>query len=176
MDEQPNPSPAQLARWRLRTKRARAEVEQRFRSAGADLEVDWCDYAASSDAESRARALGPSPDRVIQRWPGARDFLDALPPLGEGLLASGELLVVFLDVPDAEWGRTDATVARTVILPALADWMTDGVILMSPRSEALVSLDVDESGFESTIIGEELRPLAEHLERVGPGRLPISPS
>lgn len=176
MVESSGPSKAQLARWRLRTKRARTALEQKFRSGGTELVIDWCDYVASSEAEARARALGPDPARVIQRWAQSRDFLDALPPADEDLFAAGVLLVVFLDAPDAEWGRIDGTVVNSVIFPALGDWMSDGVILMSPRSNALISLDVDESGFESTVIGDELRPLAAHLEDVGPRPLPIAPA
>lgn len=169
----PENTPAELARWRWRARTARKEFAERFAHHGRELDVEWCDYEQSAVLRGRARALGPSPDRQIQRWHERAALESAVRASGAELLRAAVLYVSFDDVPDAQWAAVDVEQILASVIPAATRWMTDGVVILHPDAEALVSIDIDDTSVESTVIGTTFGQFAEHLRRIGPEPLPI---
>lgn len=150
------------ARWRWRAERARADVFAAFTGHGHVFAGEWCDREESERLSRVAERLGPSPARVIQRWPDRRRLAGIL-----GTAGPAEVRLLILDFPDAGWARVPAGVVTPGFARAV-EWMTDGFVVFDPEREALLSVDVEARFVETTVIGDGFGFL-----RAGPAPLPI---
>jgi hypothetical protein len=169
---------AERWRWKRRAESARSALAAAFAEHGRGLAGDWCDLDESHQLTERCEALGPSPSRVIQRWPAKERFLEVTRSCWAAVPSDPDLRVLVMDTPDAAWIRLSADAILADLVPAAGDWMSDGFIVFHSPSDSLLSVDVEErNGFsviETTIIGGGFDALRQCYAECGPPPLPIS--
>ncbi|WP_405058259.1 hypothetical protein OG474_36740 [Kribbella sp. NBC_01505] len=162
---------AQLARWNWKAKQARAELSQLFADRELRSPDKWCDFETSQRMTEEVEVLGRSRERVIQRWTAKDKFLDAASSFDFSSLQADGLLASVMDAPDAAWFEASAETIHSALIPAAAQWMSDGFIIYSPKTSSLFSVDVeqhDNSVIDTTLIGEGVNDLRNHLTLNGP--------
>lgn len=163
---------AVVARWRWKANKARATVTAKFESRGRHLIGEWCDLDESTRLDDGAERLGPTPSRIIQRWPTKQQVVEALEASASSLRQLGDVHVLIMDAPDAKWIRVRGDVVSTDLGPAAGEWMTDGFIVFAPDVASLLSVDIEEEGgvsfIETTLIGEGLGELRSYFAERGP--------
>jgi hypothetical protein len=159
------------ARWLWKARRARQALSQRLSEYGQRLDGEWCTFAESASIAERCREIGVSRERIIQVWTSKQEFVHAAKSCGSWSVALNEAYCVIDDFSDAGWAKVEPAAAWNDLVPAAAEWLTDGFLLyFSPSS--LISVDIeerhDQSVIESTLIGEEVDSLRTCLRRLGP--------
>lgn len=168
---------AELLRRKRRVDLARASLADAFAAHGHSLVGDWCDLDESTWLTEACKRLGPSPSRVIQRWPTKEQFVEVTLSCGASGLPGPDLCASVMDAADSEWIRVTTSVLLTNLVPAAGEWMRDGFIVYDSRSDSLLSVDVEEqngrSVIETTIIGGGFDVLRDCYAEYGPSPLPI---
>ncbi|MGW3994811.1 hypothetical protein ACWEF6_15115 [Amycolatopsis sp. NPDC004772] len=163
---------AAAARRKWKTEKARAALGAEFASRGRHLIGEWCDFDESTRLSEGAERLGPAPDRMIQRWPTKQRLVEALEAGESSLRRLGDVYVLVLDVPDAEWIRIRGEAVSADLAHAAGEWLTDGFIVFLPWVASLLSVDVEEQGgvsfIETTLIGEGFGELRAYFAEIGP--------
>ncbi len=170
-------SRAASARWKWKAERARTAITAAFESRDQHLAGEWCGFEESTGLGERVERLGPSPGRIIQRWPAKRQFVAALQACGSAAFPSVDVHVVVMDAPDAGWIRVRADLVAGDLARAVGEWMTDGFIAFDPEVDSLLSVDVEEKGgvsfIETTLIGAGFGELRAWLGKRGPSPLVV---
>lgn len=168
---------AELLRRKRRVDLARSSLADAFAEHGHSLVGDWCDLDESTRLTEACRRLGPSPSRVIQRWPTKEQFVEVTLSCGVSGLPGPDLCASVMDAADSEWIRVTTSVLLTDLVPAAGEWMSDGFIVYDSGSDSLLSVDVEEqngrSVIETTIIGGGFDALRDCYAEYGPSPLPI---
>lgn len=167
----------ELLQWKRRAESARSSLVETFTEHGRSLEGIWCDFDESTRLTASCERLGPSPSRVIQRWPTKEQFVDVTLSCGSRALPTPSVCALVMDVPDAAWIRVSTDVLLNDFVPAAGQWMSDGFVVFDSGSDSLLSVDVEEkhgiSFIETTIVGTGFDRLRDCYEQRGPSPLPI---
>jgi hypothetical protein len=168
---------ASLARWKWKAEKARIAVSASFESRNRELVGEWCEFDESTRLSEGTERLGPSPDRIIQRWPTKLQFIAAVEACGPALRKLDHVYVLIMDSPDAGWIRVRGALVSSELARAASEWLTDGFIAFYPDRESLLSVDVEERGgvsyIETTLIGDGFGELRDCFNERGPSPLRI---
>ena len=130
-------SRAEQLRWKRRAENARSSLVDAFAAHGRSLVGDWCDLEESNLLTESCKRLGPSPSRVIQRWPTKEQFVAVTRSCGSAGFPAPSPCALVMDVPDAPWIRLSTEVLLAELVPAAGEWMSDGFIVFDPEADSL---------------------------------------